>query len=268
MTTYPTEDALPSDLFAERMILGTIMMDNTAFYEAREAGVEAALFSLDSNQRIFSAMVAIADAGRPIDMVTLSNHLTQRKEITSVGGVAYIASLIEGLPRRPIIREYIRIAQDKFKLRQIMLVSSGAIARAADQSESALDILGAVHEQILNIACADSEAGKSTLEISREYVAEFEREANQPLGRLAGVSLGTKQIDRATSGLMEGELAIVAGRPGSGKTEWAIQMIMANAREGTCSTAAIGRDRDFAHFRIRRTRKWFSGKHWPKWSHE
>ena len=76
-----------------------------------------------------------------MDIVTLANELARYKEVESVGGVAYLASLTEGLPRRPVIEEYIRIVKDKSLLRKLMLICSSAIARAADQSEDAIGVL-------------------------------------------------------------------------------------------------------------------------------
>ena len=83
------------------------------------------------------------DSQRAVDIVTLANELSRYKEVESVGGVAYLASLTEGLPRRPVIEEYIRIVKDKSLLRKLMGICSMAIARAADQSETALEVLGA-----------------------------------------------------------------------------------------------------------------------------
>ena len=76
------------------------------------------------------------NAQRAVDIVTLANELARYKEIEAVGGVAYLASLTEGLPRRPVIEEYIRIVKDKSLLRKLMLICSAAIARAADQGET------------------------------------------------------------------------------------------------------------------------------------
>ncbi len=98
-------------------------------------------FSLDSHRRIFLRMTDLMNAQRAVDIVTLANELARYKEIESVGGVAYLASLTEGLPRRPVIEEYIRIVKDKSLLRKLMVICSAAIARAADQSETALEVL-------------------------------------------------------------------------------------------------------------------------------
>src|ERR1700677_2307171 len=154
MATLPNlalDAGLPANVDAEKTILGAILLDNAAHAEAAEK-IEADDFSLDSHRRIFLRMTELMDAQRAVDIVTLANELSRYKEVESVGGVAYLASLTEGLPRRPVIEEYIRIVKDKSLLRKLMGICSMAIARAADQSESALDVLGAAEAQLMEVS--------------------------------------------------------------------------------------------------------------------
>ncbi len=154
MATVPdlTLDAgLPANVDAEKTILGAILLDNAAHAEA--AGViKADDFSLDSHRRIFLRMSELMDSSRAVDIVTLANELARYKEVEAVGGVAYLASLTEGLPRRPVIDDYIRIIKDKSLLRRLMGICSAAIARAADQSEEAISVLDATEAQLLEVS--------------------------------------------------------------------------------------------------------------------
>src|SRR5580700_476819 len=153
MATLPDlnlEAGLPANLDAEKTILGAILLDNAAHSEASER-LDADDFSLDSHRRIFLRMTELMNGQRAVDIVTLANELARNKEVESVGGVAYLASLTEGLPRRPVIEEYIRIVKDKSLLRRLMLICSSAIARAADQSETALEVLGAAESSLMEV---------------------------------------------------------------------------------------------------------------------
>ena len=127
------DNAMPANVDAERTILGAILLDNESFFDD-SLDLTAEDFSLDSHRRIFAAMndilFGLVEGVFHVDIVTLSNELTRRKEIETVGGVAFLASLTEGLPRRPVIDEYVRIVKDKSRLRKLMLVCSAAIARA------------------------------------------------------------------------------------------------------------------------------------------
>ena len=96
-------------------------------------------------------MAELIDASRAVDIVTLAEELAKRKEVESIGGVAYLASLTEGLPRRLSIEEYVRIVKDKSLLRQLINICSMSITRAADQSEEALEILNAAESDLLEV---------------------------------------------------------------------------------------------------------------------
>ena len=136
MATIPDltlDTGMPANVEAEKTILGAILLDNTAHSEAAEK-LDSEDFSLDSHRRIFLRMTELMNEQRAVDIVTLSHELARYKEVEAVGGVAYLASLTEGLPRRPVIEEYIRIVKDKSLLRKLMGICSMAIARAADQS--------------------------------------------------------------------------------------------------------------------------------------
>src|SRR3974390_983178 len=155
MATVPDltslDAGLPANIDAEKTILGAILLDNNAHAEAAEK-LGADDFSLDSHQRIYVRMSELLGEQRPVDIVTLANELARYKEIEAVGGVAYLASLTEGLPRRPVIEEYVKIVKDKSLLRRLMGICSAAIARAADQSETALEVLGSAETALLEVS--------------------------------------------------------------------------------------------------------------------
>ena len=120
---------LPCNIDAEKTILGAVLLDNAALKEI-SISLEADDFFLDSHRRIWKRMADLYTSGRPIDIVTLSAELSKNKEIEAVGGIAYLCSLTEGLPRRPVIDEYIRIVADKSIARRIMAIGSTRLLHA------------------------------------------------------------------------------------------------------------------------------------------
>jgi len=100
--------SLPSNIEAERSILGTILLNEQAYDQAADMGLMPADFSLDSHRRIYAAISDMRESGQPVDLVTLPNALEIRKQLESIGapegGAAYIASLLDGVPDRPSIR--------------------------------------------------------------------------------------------------------------------------------------------------------------------
>ncbi|WP_058187892.1 replicative DNA helicase [Terracidiphilus gabretensis] len=217
------DQGLPASIDAEKTILGAILLDNAAHSEAAEK-LEADDFSLDSHKRIYTRMSELMDEQRAVDIVTLSHQLAKYKEVESVGGVAYLASLTEGLPRRPVIEEYIRIVKDKSLLRRLMMICSAAIARAADQSETALEVLGAAEAGLLEVS--EKGVGDGFQSLDQIVANSFGTIDNlyKQSREVTGLATDFYELDRMMSGLQKGELIIIAARPSMGKTAFAINM--------------------------------------------
>ncbi|MDQ1693585.1 MAG: replicative helicase [Acidobacteriaceae bacterium] len=234
MAAFPDialERGMPASPDAERSILGAILLENAHYHEAAEKKLTADDFSLDSHRRIFGRMDELIGAGRHVDLVTLVEELARRKEVESVGGVAYIASLTEGLPRRISIEEYVRIVKDKSLLRQLIHVCNTAMTQAVDQSEDALEVLNAAESALLEV----SERG-----LTRDF-SNIPSIVKQHFGTIdniwklkrevTGLATHFKDFDRMTSGLQPAELIIIAARPSMGKTAWAINIAQRAALE-------------------------------------
>ena len=217
------DSGLPANVDAEKTILGAILLDNAAHAEAAEKLTDED-FSLDSHRRIFLRMTELLNSQRAVDIVTLANELSRLKEIESIGGVAYLASLTEGLPRRPVIEEYIRIVKDKSMLRKLMLICSNAIARAADQGESALGVLDETEGKLLEVSEQGLTQGfQSLVQIVEGSFGTIDNLYKQSR-EVTGLATDYTEFDRLTSGLQKGELIIIAARPSMGKTALAINI--------------------------------------------
>jgi replicative DNA helicase len=221
------EAGLPANIDAERVILGAILLDNACYYECAE--LEAERFSLDSHQRIFLRIGQMLRSDTPVDLVTLCNELGRTKEIESVGGAAYLASLTEGLPRRPVIGEYIQIVRDKSLLRQLMVICSDGVARAASQGEASDILIADVDRQLLEIARGS--AGEPSL-ISQMEAAFQELVDLRSRKREPAVSTGLVGLDRIIGGFKRKRLYVVGGRPSMGKTSLMIQAAIQHCSRG------------------------------------
>ncbi len=214
---------MPASVEAERSILGAILLDNFTYNQAAEL-MRADDFSLDSHRRIYSRMMELAESNRPIDIITLTEELGRRKEVEAVGGVAYISSLTDGVPRRPNIEHYVKIVRDKALLRNLIHAANGAIAAAIDQSEAAEEILDAAESAIFQIS--ESRIGRGFVripEIVKESFGSIDKlyERGQ---RITGLETHFPDLDGMTSGLQPSDLIIIAGRPSMGKTAFALNI--------------------------------------------
>lgn len=230
--TNVNETPIPADVYAEKVLLGAILLENTGFYDQTAEGIQVDDFSLDSHRMIFRAMAEMMDAGTSVDLVTLCNHLNAKGQIGAVGGWAYLASLTDGLPRKPQVGEYIKILREKSIARSLIAIGTTAVAQA---STSSLSPVEAVHGAIAALETASAMRGSRSFSIGDILVADypkFEAEANSQVDGTLGCDLFTPDLSRVTCGIQEGELCLLCARPGQGKTEAAIQTILHNAMRG------------------------------------
>jgi replicative DNA helicase len=222
-TDYTLDRGLPASAEAERAILGAILLDNSAYPQAAEY-LQADDFSLDSHRRIYLRMMELAETGRAIDFVTLTEQLGQHKEIESVGGVAYVTSLTDGLPRVKNIEQYVKIVRDKALLRGLIYAATSAIEKAYAQDAPAEEIVDSAESDIFKVAEKRISQGFMGIpEIVKASFGSLDKLYEQGQ-RITGLETHFEDFDGMTSGLQKSDLVIVAARPSMGKTAFAINI--------------------------------------------
>ncbi len=222
-TDFTLDRSLPASVEAERAILGAILLDNSAFSQAAEF-LQAEDFSLDSHRRIYLRMDELSNSGRAIDFVTLTEQLGQHKEIESVGGVAYVTSLTDGLPRVKNIDQYVRIVRDKALLRGLIHAANAAIQRAYEQDAPAEEIVDAAEADLFGVAQKRIGQGfMGVADIVRSSFGSIDKLYDRGQ-RITGLETHFEDLDSITSGLQKSDLIIVAARPSMGKTAFAINI--------------------------------------------
>ena len=222
-TDYTLAHTLPANVEAERSILGAILLDNLAYNQAAEH-LKTEDFSLDSHRRLYARMIDLAESSRPIDMITLVEELDRHKELEAIGDVGYIAGLVDGVPDRPSIEHYIKIVRDKALLRGLMHAANAAIARAAEQSDPAEEILNDAEAAIFQLS--EKRIGRGFMGV-QEIVKESFGSVDALLQRgqrITGLETHYADLDEKTSGLQKSDLIIIAGRPSMGKTAFALNI--------------------------------------------
>src|SRR5215831_14337421 len=116
------EKGLPTNLDAERFVLGSILLDDSVYVQAAGT-LEPDDFSLQKHRLIFRRMGELQDRGERIDRVTVANELMKFNELEACDGLSYLVSLDDGLPQIPNLDAYIRIVKDKSVLRRIIFAS-------------------------------------------------------------------------------------------------------------------------------------------------
>jgi replicative DNA helicase len=128
------------------------------------------------------------------------------------------------LPRRPVIEEYIKIVKEKSLLRRLMSICSMAIARASDQTEAAIDVIGTLDDQLTKATESSITGGFESLDqIVANSFGSIDNLYKQSR-EVTGLATDFTELDRSTSGLQKGELIIIAARPSMGKTAFSVNI--------------------------------------------
>ena len=217
------ERPMPSNLDAERSILGAILLDNNALNTAIEA-LKADDFFIPQHRSIFNQMIALGEAQHAIDLVTLTEELHRRGELESSGGAPYLASLVDGVPRVSNVEHYARIVKEKAMLRNLIHATHNIQQRAFDGEDGADTILDNAESSIFALAEDRVKAGLLPIkDIVRDNFERLERIFREGKS-VTGISTGYGELDKLLSGLQPSELIILAGRPSQGKTALALNM--------------------------------------------
>ena len=218
----------PHSVEAEQSLLGGLLLDNQAWDKIADL-VKQHDFYRDDHRRIFRHIGKLVEAGKPADVVTVTESIEGSEDKDKTGGVAYLGSLAQNTPSALNIRRYAELVRERAVQRNLARV-------ATDIAETALNPSGKDVGQLLDEAeTRILEVGESGARTTKGF------EAIQPvLGRVmeridelyhrdnpsdvTGVPTGFIDLDERTAGLQAGDLVIIAGRPSMGKTAFALNI--------------------------------------------
>jgi replicative DNA helicase len=216
-TIATAERTLPHNLEAERSVLGAILVHNDAFNTAAQV-IDGRDFYRDAHRRIFDRMVALSERGEAIDFITLKEELSRGGDLEEVGGPAYVASLVDGVPRATNVEYYARIVKEKATLRNLIYAANKILTNAYEADQESDLILDEAESSIFAVADDRLKAGFVPM---RELVNESFPKIEQLFEHkrlVTGVPTGFVDLDEMTRGLQAGDLVIIAARPSMGKT--------------------------------------------------
>ena len=215
--------SMPTAIEAERMILGVVLLDNLLLSEAA-AKLEVEDYYLPSHQTIWRAMLRLGQKREGIDPLTLSSELGA-EALERVGGLAYIASLFDGVPRLSNIESYIALVR-RAAIRRDLLRASFLIADDAYTGEDLAEEILAKSNQRLAEIDAHRSASKLTTASEAGWARLQEIEDFQASGRaILGIGTGIHDLDRLTGGLIRGDQHLLCARPSMGKTALGVRVL-------------------------------------------
>jgi replicative DNA helicase len=221
----PSDRAVPHNLEAERALLGSILLDNSALNMALEVVGRDDFFS-EAHRITFEKMVGISEKNRTIDLVTLSEELSKDGQTEKAGGAAYLAALTDGVPigTSVAVSEYSRIVKEKSLIRRLINASNNVISRCLEGTDDPDTLIDLAQSQVFDIAEQKVQSGFTNI---RDIVKSSFGTIDDLLDRgqrVTGIETGFVDLDNMTSGLQPGELVVVASRPSLGKTALALNI--------------------------------------------
>ncbi len=215
---------------AELAVLGSMLSSKEAVSKSIQ-WLTSDVFYKDAHGKIFSAMELLFDKGEPVDTVSVIDLLKKNKELESVGGTYFVTGLVESVPTAAHVERYSKIVMEKALLRSLITLSHSIAKEAYEDSQDVADILDTVEQSIFSITQNRLKGGFT--QINDIVVAALEKLEliRASGGSVIGVPSGLLDLDDITSGFQEGDLIIIAGRPGMGKTALALSMIRNAALE-------------------------------------
>lgn len=230
-TTAAPARTLPHNLEAERSVLGAILIDNHTFNLAA-AVITADAFFRDAHRRIYERMADLSERNQPIDLVTLKEALERSGELEEVGGPAYVASLVDGVPRSTNIEHYAQIVKEKATLRALIFSANKILANAYEADQEADVILDDAESSIFAVAEDRTKTGFIPMrDLVKESFPKIEK-LFEHKSHITGIATGFDDLDRKTRGLQPGDLVIVAARPSMGKTSLVLNICQHVATHG------------------------------------
>jgi replicative DNA helicase len=233
------EATLPHNLEAERALLGSVLLDNSALNIVLEVAGKDDFFS-EAHRIIFERMLALFEKNRTIDLVTVAEELGKEGLLERVGGAAYLASLTDGIPMGTAasVHEYARIVKEKALVRRLINASSNVIARCLEAQDDPETLIDLAQSQVLELASEKVRSGFFRIpDIVKSSFGTLDVLFERGRG-VTGIETGFVDLDSMTSGLQPGELVIIAARPSLGKTALALN-IAAHAATVTKKVVAI-----------------------------
>ncbi len=217
--------SVPQSVEAEEYILGGVLLENSALDMVTET-ISPEDFYSERNRIIYAEMLNLRDKGLPIDYVSLSESVSMKGKLDSIGGVSYITKLTDRIPTTANIEYYAKLLKDKSLLRSLILGANSIIKIARDPIEDVSEALQEAEQIIFNINKGIN-VGKSGLVKIKPLVAE----TYHTLTRIAsgevsgsGIDPGFIDLNNILLGFHPSDLIIIAGRPSMGKTSLAMNI--------------------------------------------
>ncbi len=219
----PLEKIPPQNIEAEKSLLGSLLIDKEAIYKIADMIVPEDFYK-QSHQMIFEAILELFLKHEPIDLLTVTNRLTEKNQLEIIGGRGYLASLGNAVPTSSHVATYADIVQKKATFRRLITASTDINKLGYQEDENLDDVLDKAERYLFSVA--KKYLKQAFTPIKNLLTSAFERidELHKESGKLRGIPTYFTDLDNILAGLQESNLIIIAARPSIGKTSFALDI--------------------------------------------
>ncbi|MEY4885913.1 MAG: replicative helicase, partial [Bacteroidota bacterium] len=213
----------PQSRELEEAVLGAIMLEKSAFDTVVEI-LKPECFYIDANQRIFTAMMSLANKQMPIDLLTVVEELKLKQDLEIVGGAYYISKLTNAVVSAANIEAHARIILQKFIQRELIRMSGEILTEAYEDATDVFDLLDVAESKLFEIT--NNHLRKNFDSIDTVIMQTIKRidDMRNRQEDVTGVPSGFSHLDKVTYGWQNSDLIILAARPAVGKTAFALNL--------------------------------------------
>lgn len=213
----------PQQIEAEQSLLGGIMLDSSGLPSALEV-LKGDEFYKDSHRLIFRVIQDLFEENEPVDLITVTDLLAERKQLESVGGASYVASLTGSVGSSANVAAYAKIISEKSVLRRLIQSANEILALTYGGGKSVEEVLDAAEASIFSLAERRLKNSYFPLkEIIKKNIETIER-LQEYREAVTGVPSHYRDLDKLTAGFQKSDLIILAARPSMGKTAFALNL--------------------------------------------
>lgn len=213
----------PHDLDAEAAVLSAILLDKQALDQVAEI-LKPYHFYSKANGRIYEASIELTMVGTPVDIVTVASWLRDREVLQQVGGASYLAQIADAIPAIAHVGAHARVVYEKWRVRQLIAQCQRIAAEGYGDVGLAQTFIDGAEQAVYELARSPDSTSVQPLSVVIKSAFEKITAAAERGDRITGISTGYERLDAKTAGLHDGDLMIIAARPGMGKTSFVLNL--------------------------------------------
>lgn len=224
----------PQDIATEEAVLGSLMIEAEAIHKIAGIITEESFYG-DNHRKIFKVVKSLADAGKPIDLITVTRAMKEKNLLEEVGGPLFITQLTSKVASAAHIEFHARIIQQLYIQRELIRIGTETVSESFEEGIDIEDLLNSVKRKVSAIeeSTLGSNTGHSQINVIRETLKDIETDCIQAKqGKQPGITTGLRTLNNASGGWRNTNLIILAARPGVGKTSLALHFAKMAASSG------------------------------------